>query len=848
MAALAMFAALLVDPVRRPLAIALLPAIAGGAIFLGAERYQLAHARAWRWMGFGLGLLGLGHVMALLTYASLHLTLGVVPTVAGYACLVAGAMLFSRSTGLRDDIAILDAGIIGLALALMIWHLLIEPSTSAGSPVGPVVTALAIARPVADVLVNTIVLPFAINGRGHRAGAGGLAAAFGCFALADAQTGAATLSGVPDPSGAQLASVIATVLVIFVTLDRDRMNIGSVAITPSPKRDLLRTAGVSCAVLVPPVLLLSSAAAELDADRVFETAAGLVLAFLVVARLHRTVRALGGVETQFRQLMAYPGLLAVIKDDQGRYRFMSDTAEANNGLSGVPWYGKTDADLFDPETAQFRGNLDVDARRTGEIQVRTFDVGPRTWHTEKFLLRDLPGWIGVIGVDITERVRAIQRRDALEQELTKIDQAIARDTERRAAERSLVREALASLRPGDSPETTAESVCRALASVPEFSHGVVIAFERGGLGNPAGDVLALVTHGGHPAYRRPLPAERVAYLRDRAIRGPWVERWLADRRHPYRELIDELHVAAHAYAPIVADGRLVGLLVVGSADPGALVRLTEWLPGLTEFADIAGAVIGPALIARASRGEAMLAMRSVIDGLAFAPVFQPIVDLRSGAALGFEALTRFDDGTPPDMAFEAAHQVGLGDELEIAAVRLALEAARALPEGAWLNVNTSPSVLERSAFRSLVAKSDRELVIEITEHAEVSDYGALRAAFARLDGRARLCIDDAGAGFASLRHVVELGPAFVKLDRSLVAGVDRDPARQAAVAGLVHYASVAGVRLVAEGIEEPAELEVLKSLGIVFGQGYLLGRPAPIAELTGAVPVRRRPPHPRAAA
>ena len=86
-------------------------------------------------------------------------------------------------------------------------------------------------------------------------------------------------------------------------------------------------------------------------------------------------------------------------------------------------------------------------------------------------------------------------------------------------------------------------------------------------------------------------------------------------------------------------------------------------------------------------------------------------------------------------------------------------------------------------------------------------------------------IDDAGAGFASLRHVLELKPEFMKLDRSWIAGLDRDPARQALVAGLSHFARATGCRLIAEGVETEAELAALRAFDVELGQGFLFGRP-----------------------
>ncbi|HET9443569.1 MAG TPA: EAL domain-containing protein, partial [Acidimicrobiales bacterium] len=87
---------------------------------------------------------------------------------------------------------------------------------------------------------------------------------------------------------------------------------------------------------------------------------------------------------------------------------------------------------------------------------------------------------------------------------------------------------------------------------------------------------------------------------------------------------------------------------------------------------------------------------------------------------------------------------------------------------------------------------------------------------------------DAGAGFASLRHILHLGPAFVKLDRSWIHGVDADPARQALVAGLRHFAAQTGAELIAEGVEREVERQALLGLGVGYGQGRLLGEPAPL--------------------
>jgi EAL domain-containing protein (putative c-di-GMP-specific phosphodiesterase class I) len=131
-------------------------------------------------------------------------------------------------------------------------------------------------------------------------------------------------------------------------------------------------------------------------------------------------------------------------------------------------------------------------------------------------------------------------------------------------------------------------------------------------------------------------------------------------------------------------------------------------------------------------------------------------------------------------------------------------------------------------LRSLLAGISRRLVLEVTEHAPIADYPAFRAAMDALGPKVEFAVDDTGTGFASLRHIVELRPAFVKLDRSLIAGLEADHARQAMIVGLCHFAQVTGCRLIVEGIETASELTLLRALAIDLGQGYLLGRPLPV--------------------
>ena len=221
----------------------------------------------------------------------------------------------------------------------------------------------------------------------------------------------------------------------------------------------------------------------------------------------------------------------------------------------------------------------------------------------------------------------------------------------------------------------------------------------------------------------------------------------------------------------------------------------------------------------------------IIDRGDFVPVFQPIVDILLDKVVGYEALTRFTDGSDPEAVFAEASAVHLGIALESAALKAALAAADDLPRSAWLNVNASPEfILAGGQLRFLISGSRRPIVVEVTEHEAIVDYPAFRAAMAAVGPKVEFAVDDAGTGFTSLRHILELRPAFVKLDRWLVSNLETDQARQAMIVGLRHFALKTGCQLIAEGIETDREIAVLRSLDIHLGQGYALGRPRPADE------------------
>jgi EAL domain-containing protein (putative c-di-GMP-specific phosphodiesterase class I) len=220
-------------------------------------------------------------------------------------------------------------------------------------------------------------------------------------------------------------------------------------------------------------------------------------------------------------------------------------------------------------------------------------------------------------------------------------------------------------------------------------------------------------------------------------------------------------------------------------------------------------------------------------------VFQPIVDLASATVAGYEALARFPGTASPDVWFAAAHEAGLGAELEALALRKALAAVPDLPPDTFLTVNVSPHLLGTAPVMAALAgpATLRRVVVELTEHMPTPDLVALRQQTAALRGRgALIAIDDAGSGYAGLQQLAEVRPQLVKLDRALVAGADTDPVKAALAEMVGTFASRIDAWLLAEGIETAGELATFARLGVPLAQGWLFGRPtAHFAALTPEV-------------
>ncbi|HEY7666755.1 MAG TPA: EAL domain-containing protein [Actinomycetota bacterium] len=228
-----------------------------------------------------------------------------------------------------------------------------------------------------------------------------------------------------------------------------------------------------------------------------------------------------------------------------------------------------------------------------------------------------------------------------------------------------------------------------------------------------------------------------------------------------------------------------------------------------------------------------------VAGEAVTTVFQPIVDLRTGETLGMEALSRFHSLPlrPPYEWFAEAAELELGVPLELATMRRALARVGDLPDGAYLSLNCSHRAAMSGELLDAFGVDAHRIVVEITEHEAVEDYERLTSALERLRAAGvRVAIDDAGAGFASLRHTLRLRPDIVKIDIGIVRDVDRDRGKRALASALARFAGEMGMAVVAEGIESQAELDTLLELDVVMGQGFHLAEPGPIGEGEAAAP------------
>jgi EAL domain-containing protein (putative c-di-GMP-specific phosphodiesterase class I) len=344
----------------------------------------------------------------------------------------------------------------------------------------------------------------------------------------------------------------------------------------------------------------------------------------------------------------------------------------------------------------------------------------------------------------------------------------------------------------------------------------------------------------------------------------------ACRRHSVRSLV---------CVPLQRGERAVGVLAVNAPEPDVfsdddvvtLTQLASFITvaissafelhqvsaelvalGLDQDPAAADRAIGPGALAQryvmdvlAPGGASRLDAHERIEAVLLEPdqlgiALQPIVDVATGSMVAAEALARFATVPvrPPDAWFAEAHRCDLGVALEVLAARRAFALLDDLPPHLSLSVNIGPAAAMSPLFREVLegAPTDR-IILELTEHTVVDDYPQLVAALRSLRrAGVRVAIDDTGAGYSSLAHLLKIAPDLIKLDRELTSGIDVDPVRRAMAMALITFAADTGAQIVAEGVETADELAELERLGVPWAQGFHLGRPMPLIDLLAHLP------------
>lgn len=296
-----------------------------------------------------------------------------------------------------------------------------------------------------------------------------------------------------------------------------------------------------------------------------------------------------------------------------------------------------------------------------------------------------------------------------------------------------------------------------------------------------------------------------------------------------------LTIGSYLSVPLsLADGSLYGSFCCFSSQPTPSLTARD-LNMLAVVADLCSVQIEADVADRRGKNAILDLIRSSIAACEPEMVYQPIFELAGGQIVCAEALSRFSQ-TPyrtPDRWFKDAALVGLRADLEIIAIKNAIKGYARIwsrNPSVGLAVNASATTLmDYDILAALRCAPLDRTIIEITEHDEVEDYDLLETSLARLRASGvRIAVDDAGSGYASLRHVLRLRPDIIKLDISLTRDIDKDPMRRALASAIVEFSGQTDCKILAEGIETAPQLELISELGVHLGQGFLLGRPGTV--------------------
>lgn len=313
------------------------------------------------------------------------------------------------------------------------------------------------------------------------------------------------------------------------------------------------------------------------------------------------------------------------------------------------------------------------------------------------------------------------------------------------------------------------------------------------------------------------------------------------RRDPVASTLAVTHalpVGAHLSVPIcLSDGTTYGTFCCFSFDANDALDQRD-LKMMRAFAEITAQMIELERAAALRKRALVEKIRIALATNKLSMAYQPIYDMNMDKVVGFEALSRFH-GVPaqsPDVWFGEANEAGLGIELETKAIAIGLQALHHLPDDVYVSVNISPMhIVDGAMERVFEGAPLNRIVLEITEHSAVDQYQDLATCLAPLRARGlKIAVDDAGAGYASFRHILNLAPDRIKLDMSLTRNIDKDASRRALASAFIKFADETGATIIAEGVETQSELDALRELGVSTVQGYFVGHPLAMGEVVNA--------------
>ena len=229
----------------------------------------------------------------------------------------------------------------------------------------------------------------------------------------------------------------------------------------------------------------------------------------------------------------------------------------------------------------------------------------------------------------------------------------------------------------------------------------------------------------------------------------------------------------------------------------------------------------------------------IIEGELITPVYQPIVNLQDGTILGYEALSRGPKNSilaNPEDLFKIASQYNRLWKLDYLCRKKAIKNAKPMLTNQLLFLNVDPKILYDKDFhqgttKKLLAESNinsNHIIFEITEKTLIDDYANFRAVLNNYQSQGyAIALDDVGSGYSGLTLLTKVNPQYIKIDLELIQGVHNDKIKQAIVKSLVEISAIKSMEIIAEGIETKEDLLTLMSMGIQYGQGFYLCRPAP---------------------